>query len=327
MKNEKDKMCISCKKCTQKCIFLTKYELDFSQVDTLNSLAYHCMLCGECTRVCPIQIDGRARLLEMRTTKVQENDGNLSGYTLLRLEKNNYKFKNYRNGKKKSILFAGCNYPSFFPKTLDKIMSLVQAQGMGVVFDCCGKPIGELGLQKESEQIISQLNYRLKENGIEEMVVLCPNCFDYLAGKVAVPIVSIYEKLAEFGMGAKINGKGGGLHLFLPCPDRKNREFLKTILPFLPEGICEIQEIQCCGLGGIAASREPQFAKELAQKMNDYKEKKSCNEIYVYCASCAGSFTRHHISGVHHVLSDILQTQEQADVRHSLYNRIRCTWK
>ncbi len=319
--------CISCGKCTQNCIFLKKYGLNFSNEEELKKLSYHCMLCGTCTRVCPINLDGRARMLHMRTEIVCENSGKLQGYWALRLEKNNYKFKNYRKGKKKSVLFPGCNYPSLFPKTLEKLMGLMQQHEVGVVFDCCGKPIAELGLQKEENAIIEALTRRLQENEIEEMIVLCPNCYYYLAEKISIPVVSIYEKLPEFGIKYPPAAIKKDFHLFLPCPDRKSKQLLSSIQPFLPGQIHEIQEIQCCGLGGAAPAKESQYTAVLTERLRVYKQTKQCENIYVYCASCAGSFKRKKIEGVHHVLSDILQTNEQADSTHSLYNRVKCVWK
>ena len=51
--------CIHCNACKRKCKFLTKYDICIGDTEKLKELAYHCYLCGECTRVCPKGIDGR----------------------------------------------------------------------------------------------------------------------------------------------------------------------------------------------------------------------------------------------------------------------------
>ena len=45
------KDCIHCGKCTRKCSFLQKYSLDLQELARHPELAYHCFLCGACSRV------------------------------------------------------------------------------------------------------------------------------------------------------------------------------------------------------------------------------------------------------------------------------------
>ena len=87
--------CIHCKKCTRHCSFLSKYELTIGDTDKLRPLAYHCFLCGECTRVCPKDIDGRQIILDMRIEEVKKDKYALKqkGYGFLFLEKKNYIYK------------------------------------------------------------------------------------------------------------------------------------------------------------------------------------------------------------------------------------------
>ena len=66
---------------------------------------------------------------------------------MLLKEKKDYIYKNYRNATGKCILFPGCNFPSFYPKTMKKLVKLLKEHGIGVAYDCCGKPIAELGLE------------------------------------------------------------------------------------------------------------------------------------------------------------------------------------
>ena len=116
-------VCIHCNKCKKNCIFLDKYNIDISNTDRLKELAYHCFLCGRCTEVCPKGIDGREIILRMRQEEVAANNDKLNqkGYGFLLFEKRDYIYKNYKKGKKKTVLFPGCNYPSFYPNTTKDI--------------------------------------------------------------------------------------------------------------------------------------------------------------------------------------------------------------
>lgn len=314
--------CISCGKCKANCEFLAKYQLDFSKEEALRGLAYHCMLCGKCTQVCPIGIDGRSRILQMRIEQIQKQKGKLTGYRVLRGEKVNYKFKNYRSAKKKSVLFLGCNYPSLFPKTANQLIEMMGAEGIGVAFDCCGKPIQELGLEIEANRIIEKLNQRFKVHGIEELIVVCPNCYYYLKDKIEIPIVTIYEKLATMNTVLQEVDVRENTGVFVPCPDRREERWLKDIQQLTKQEIPKIEGIQCCGLGGVAVSQEPEYPSIMAKILKD----KSC-QTYVYCASCAGSFERNGVENIHHILNEMVGSDEVPDIKSSMMNRMKFKFK
>ena len=73
-----------------------------------------------------------------------------------------------------------------------------------------------------------------------------------------VKVVSIYEKLEEFGIGKKnlLPAK-----VFLPCPDREKKELLGEIEQYIEGKLTPIEEVQCCGLGGCAPVKEPDLQK------------------------------------------------------------------
>lgn len=330
--------CVSCGKCTSACEFLEKYHMDFSEEGKVKDLAYHCMLCGKCTEVCPKHIDGKQMVMDMRNQIVAENKGKIAGYGGLRFEKERYKFKNYKHGKKKSVLFPGCNYPSLFPQSMKALEELMDSHDIGIVYDCCGKPIAELGLVAQKDAIITQLNQRFLQMGIEEIIVVCPNCYYYLRDKLRVNVVTIYEKLSSLGIGERIQGISIGeriqgtscgerIHIFPPCPDRKEQLWLDQMQPYLPAEIKLIKEVQCCGLGGLAPKMEPEFPSILGQKLAEYKVQNQVEDIYVYCASCGGSFYRNGVANVHHILNEILGCKEAPDIKSSMINRIKTKWK
>ena len=301
--------CIHCGNCTRNCAFLTKYKMNLAGFAQRNELAYHCFLCGNCAAVCPKQIDGRAIALALRKQQVAENGGKVKeqGYTALIAEKKDYLFKNYRKGQEKSVLFPGCNFPSFFPKTTDHLIALLREKAdMGVVFDCCGKPVFELGMTDASEQGIDGLKARLKAAGVEELVILCPNCYYFLKPRLTeFSVVNIYDKLRELGLSSRICEEKA--HIFVPCPDKESKELEKAFLPFLTGGWENVPGVQCCGLGGCAAGKEP----EVSQSFRDKLKEQGHDNVYAYCASCAGCLRRSGVEHVHHVLVELLGTEEQ----------------
>lgn len=309
--------CIHCGKCTKHCAFLSKYGLDLKSFSQRKDLAYHCFLCGECSAACPLGIDGRAIALAMRRERTAAKGGrpDEKGYGLLLAEKQNYIFRSKLKGNRRSVLFPGCNFPSFYPETTQHLMELLAEKAdMGVLFDCCGKPIDELGMDDGAVA----LGKRLKEAGVEELVVLCPNCYYHLKDKLGIAVVSIYDKLQSLGLGKVIEEEQ--LTLFTPCPDKKSRELEASLTPYLPADHSRVEGVSCCGLGGCAAGKEPELAKAFALEL---KQREHAN-VYTYCASCAGTFSRSGVNHVHHVLVEILETEETPELSlKSVWNRAK----
>ena len=131
-----------------------------------------------------------------------------------------------------------------------------------------------------------------------------------------VKVISIYEKLEELGIGNKnlIPEK-----VFLPCPDREKRELLKMIERYTAGGLTPVENVQCCGLGGCASVKEPELAKGMGAALKDAGERK----VYSYCASCAGNLNRNGCKNVTHILTEIMETYEKADIGKSMVNRIK----
>ena len=312
--------CVHCGKCTAKCEFLNKYKLDLGDTDGLKNLLYHCFLCDACKAECPAGISGRELMLALRREEVAQN-GNVvkeQGYEMLIKEKSDYLFRNYQNVTAGSVLFPGCNFPSFYPGTTKKLMKLLKERAdIGTVFDCCGKPIAELGMEQRESRMRKEMEERFINNGIREVIMLCPNCYDFLKPKLSIKVVTIYEVLERMGIGTRILGET--ISVFLPCPDREQRYWIKTMQPYLPEHVDIIEGAACCGLGGCARAKEPELSKGFTSAIMG----KNDQPIYTYCGSCAGKFTRDGCGNVHHMLADILETGEKPDTAKSLLNRAR----
>ncbi len=309
MSNGADK-CVHCHKCQKNCSFLSKYSIDIGDMDKLQELAYHCFLCGKCTEVCPIDIDGREEILNIRRQQQKTSD-----YKGMLSEKQDYKYRNYRHAKGKSVLFPGCNFPSLYPKTTKKLAEVLQSHDIGVVYDCCGKPVAELGLVDQEKIIVERIEKDLVSKGITEIVTMCPNCFDFLKPRISLRVVSVYEKLKELNMGNNIDED---VSLFMPCPDREKKEMLKDLEEFIPEDFKIIEDVQCCGLGGSACKKEPGLAKDFSKVLKE----KNYESIYVYCASCGGNLVRNGCKNVKHVLPEIMGTHEKPNVLISKINRM-----
>lgn len=309
------KDCIHCKKCTKNCSFLEKYDIDLSQFEQRQDLAYNCFMCGKCKIVCPKDIDGREIALKHRQDEVNAS-GKIAqkGYSLLLLEKKNYLFKNYKNTNgKKSCLFTGCNFLSYTPNTAKKLIEICKDNEIGIIFDCCGKPVYELGLEKDGQNIIDKLQSKFKKEGIEEIITVCPNCYHYLKDKLDVAVIDVYTKLGNMNLLTPIEGE---YDVFRPCSDRENNELFDLIQKQNPALIMNKLNEQCCGAGGCASVKEP----EIAIKMRHDAINQSDN-IIAYCSTCYGFITQSG-GNITHFLTEMLGVKEKKKT-NSLLNRMK----
>lgn len=310
--------CLHCGKCTEACVLLREYNLDLPALARQPALWYNCMLCGYCAAVCPRGIDGAAVIGEKRRGRRNNGRSSWRHWPLL-WEKKRYLFANYSKEPCKSLLFVGCNFLSFFPESTGQLLVLARRHKLGTAYDCCGKPIYDLGRKEDAARIIREIHSRLDRLGVNELVTVCPNCHYYLRENLALPVVSIYQKLKEWGMAAPEPAPAGSL--FLPCPDRSDRLLLAQIADLLSiRNLAVIKGVQCCGLGGGAAACGAKAGRQLGEKV---KEQAQGTPLYTYCASCAGQLRRQGCLDVRHLLPAMLDLQEQPDVAHSLSNRRR----
>ena len=314
--------CIHCNKCVKKCDFLTKYNMDLHEFSKRDDLAYNCFLCNDCKIVCPKDIDGSKISLALRNSWKDKNYIEKK-YKALLFEKKNYIFKNYKHSNTKSILFPGCNFSSFYPNAVKKIADIFRKEyNIGIAFDCCGKPIAELGMKEYENNIIKNLEKNMELYGIEEIITLCPNCYYFLKPRISIKIVTIYEKIFELGIKISNVDFPKEINLFLPCPDKESKFIKESILKLIPQykdNIKEINDINCCGLGGCAIVNERDIAKGFIEKLKS----KNLNNLYVYCATCAGNFNRNKINNVRHLLLDFLNIKENISDKTSLLNRAK----
>lgn len=304
--------CIHCNKCTQSCKFLTKYKLDLKGFNEQPELANSCFMCRACSIVCPKNIRGEEIALALRkqNNKINNEQKTRKDFKWLIWEKEKYKFANYKRAHQKSVIMPGCNFSGFFPKTTKKIYELAKQNKMGILFECCGKPAFELGLDSDiygNSVSMHRLENNLKKQGVEEIVCICPNCYRFMKEKTTLKVTSIYDKLKEIDY--QSNFRPDICDFFIPCPDKETHEFLNSILDILQcETSFSFSNIQCCGLGGCANLKELDLAKDM---LAEIKSTSQGTDFYTYCASCICNFHRFGIKNSYHILPLILGVEEE----------------
>ncbi len=258
-------------------------------------------------------------------------------------EKTNYLFKNWRHAAAGTVVFPGCGFMSFFPKTLRALeAALSRVPGVGFAYDCCGLPLAGLASEDAARRELVRVDARLSHAGAREVVALCPNCAAAFEGALSCGVSTIYAKLHELAREGLVSVRAieppGAV--FVPCPDREAQSWLSDLKPFLGPGVFPSSCSMCCGaafeLGNPAAS-DVAAMRVLAAIARECAERGIADPVaYVYCASCAGKLERARRGcadeasrrvRVIHALSALLGVDERPSVSASVFNRARKAWR
>ena len=294
-------MCIDCGTCTKKCEFLTKYDINLLDLSKRPDLAYSCFLCDKCYQVCPKDISGNEIALNLR-------DLTPKPFRYLNFQKSPYLFANNSPKQSRELVFFGCNFTGYYPKTTRKIIEIFGEAGIDFSIDCCGKPLYEAhrGYFDETKKHLDEL---FAAKGVETLICACPNCYHFLKDKVSVKIKTLYEKYEELGLAADIEEEA---YMFFPCPERNGREIFNTMAHRIKNKKESFRDVNCCGLGGLARGEEPEIAKQYPITVRN----KNTPNIYTYCATCAGNFAKNGCKNVKHVASYMLGVNESPNLSY-----------
>lgn len=287
------KECIKCNICKKNCDFLTKYDINLFDFISRPELRYSCFLCDKCRAVCPKDLSGGQIAMALRKHEPK-------GTFMTEFLKNNYKLRNNSKRKSKDLLYLGCNYPGFLPKTCEKLIDICGEMGIDYSIDCCKKPVYEAG----GKANISQVEKLCKDKDVERLICCCPNCYHFLKGRIDVEIIDIYSFLKEKNIGNKLHEKA---NVFFPCSDRYNHEIFDSIKYFIDDYEDAFTDVNCCGLGGGASKNEPDLLEDRKNKLKAHGK----DNIYTYCSSCAGIFkNKYDLNNVKNFLTEILGVEE-----------------
>ena len=256
-------------------------------------------------------------------------------------EKTNYVFKNWRHAGAGTVVFPGCGFPSFFPKTLAALEDALRpVPGVSFAIDCCGLPLSGMKGPEAYRAELSRVEERLVRLGAREVVPLCPNCGSAFSDALDQPVsqATIYACLRALVEGGLINcariAEPGAV--FVPCPDRAHREWLDDLAYFLKPSVFVSECSACCGAAFELSQPEASFvaAKRVLESAARECARAGVDEpvLYVYCASCAGKLERARrqclgsLAGsvrVVHALSALMGVDETPAVSTTVLNRAK----
>lgn len=316
--------CVECGLCVKECGFLTYYGTPKKLADEFDpekdaplAVPFECSLCGLCNAVCPFGVEPSEMFLKMRREAVARNAApfpahkNILAYEKTGISKR-FTWYSLPEGAK-ALFFPGCALPGTRPETtLWTFEKLKEADPLlGIALDCCTKPSHDLGRQEFFQNTFGELKAYLLENGIEKVIVACPNCwrvFREYAPELAVS--TVYEELP----GKLLSGRGleGDIFLHDPCVMRNAEEVAASVRGLAAESGLKVIEPAhsgkktiCCGEGGSVGFVAPDLAKTWTDKR---VEETGGGHLVTYCAGCANFLGKR--TQVSHIL-DLCRAPEE----------------
>ncbi|MDT8899817.1 heterodisulfide reductase-related iron-sulfur binding cluster [Anaeroselena agilis] len=305
--------CIECGLCKGCCPLLAGMEESPGKAAARGATAeesFSCALCGCCEAVCPVGVSPKELFAAGRRAAIAAEDFRLDEYLYLLPDRDNNLMSVYRRfsgidygdiavkGEASRCFFPGCTLMTYAPELTRAVFSRLQKDcGCdGMLTDCCGKPLTQMGLPQRAEAAAAKLVARLKAHAVREVIVACPGCYYELLPVLAaagVTLKTVYEVLEL----PSVDGAGRICTVHDSCPDRREGVFGRQVRAALAKSGFQTVEMShsgkktiCCGSGGMISSFRPDFTEEfVGRRLAEVRESKA--EILAnYCASCTAKF-------------------------------------
>ncbi len=154
----------------------------------IEEISDKCLLCGKCTAVCPVGVEGDKIRIAQRSVRKYNLTPDYSNISTngLKTSCNKNVIENNKNiscaDNKKVLYFAGC-MTALTPVIMKSMLSLLEKAGTDyTVMDrdggiCCGRPMLMAGRPEPARQMIEKNTEIIKESGADILLLSCPICY------------------------------------------------------------------------------------------------------------------------------------------------------
>ena len=168
----------------------------------IEEISDKCLLCGKCTAVCPVGVQGdRLRIAQrsIRKYNISQDYSNIDTNSLKNqlnnfvTTENNF-VSNIHN--QKVLYFAGC-MTSLTPMIMKSMTSLLKKAGVNYgIMDkdggiCCGRPMLMAGRIDQAMELVAKNTEIIKESGADILLLSCPICYKIFKEKYALEGIEI----------------------------------------------------------------------------------------------------------------------------------------
>lgn len=278
--------CTRCGECRESCRLLTKSGLapgDLAARGVTAEEAFGCALCGKCEAVCRHGLSPYRMFAQRRVEAVARGEIDVDEYfyifpdrqvTVMSLFREYYgiDYADLNRSKPAAAGFLpGCSLFTYSPGLTSKIYNTLARRYPEPVFldNCCGLTFYHIGLPERGDKLKERLREQLRDLGVKELVVACPNCYYQLKDEPAfrdLRLVTVFEALAPYF----VPNRGEEVYaVHDSCPDRFEGVFARQVREHLDRlGYRRVELAHhgrhsvCCGSSGQLGHFHPDWARE-----------------------------------------------------------------
>ncbi|MBQ6689828.1 MAG: 4Fe-4S dicluster domain-containing protein [Bacteroidales bacterium] len=154
----------------------------------IEEISDKCLLCGKCTAVCPVGVEGDKMRIAQRSIRkynispdysnIDINQGNLSKNIFVSTSNNVVS----KNKNERVIYFAGC-MTALTPSISKSMTQILEKCGIDYSFMdkdggiCCGRPMWMAGRFDQAKQMIEKNTEIITKSGADILLLSCPICY------------------------------------------------------------------------------------------------------------------------------------------------------
>ncbi len=210
-------------------------------------------------------------------------------------------------GKAETVFWPGCALAANRPDLISNICKALSSrlgQKIGLALDCCYDPVFGLGDTQTALAALQDINKRLHEGGVKQVITGCLNCYKLLSQHLeGVRIVFILDVLPADLFEKNWNGSACLHH---PCPSSRWNEVMKKasgVFSHLQASSVDTKsdsfepsQALCCGNGGSVSSSAPALADNFLDQIMKEANGKT---LVTYCFGCQNRFLGRGVKSIH----------------------------
>ncbi len=320
--------CIQCQcmQCVNECVYLQKYG-SFPRSYTrqiynntaivlgdhkANSLINGCMMCGQCTEICPERFSMIDVCLDAREDMVEKNYMPPSAFEfavddMLSASQSpcSLFMKSPHHAENPShVFFPGCQLSALRAEQVFAVYEILCASpatitSVGLMLSCCGIPAYWSGQKQRNQEHMQFLEEQWQALGKPTLIMACASCMRHFATHAPhIPCVSLWEVLLPLTSKALETTPEITLTMHDPCGARNNSAWQNAVRVLAASQHIHIADhslqgstTPCCGYGGNVWCSQPDLAEEATKHMvktikTPLEEDTSCQGVLVSCIMC-----------------------------------------
>ncbi len=295
--------CIQCEcmQCVKQCVYLQKHG-SFPRNYTrqiynntaivlgdhkANTLINGCMMCGQCTEICPERFSMIEVVLDAREDMVEKNYMPPSAFEfavedMLSASQSPcalvMRAPNIADNPS-HVFFPGCQLSALRAEQVFAVFELLQKQNtnlasVGLMLACCGIPAYFAGQKELNLEHLQQLEAYWEELGKPTLIMACASCLrQFETFMPHIPCVSLWEVLLPLTENSE-NSNTYTVSLHDPCGARNNPAWQAAVRSLAQKQDIEIVDhslqgstTPCCGFGGNVWCSQPELASKATSNL------------------------------------------------------------